>query len=230
MNNIPLQDHLKALMDGVSAKLREVAESQKDTDRRMKETDRQLKENAEQMKQLSQETDIKFKEVAESQKETAEQLKETDRIVRRNSKQMGDLHQRFGQLAEHLVVPGIKKRFNSLGFNFSEVFKDAQIDDASGNRAAEVDVLLESRDTVMVVEVKSKPNEEDVVNHINRMGVLRRRADDRSDRRTYLGAIAGAIMPQNVRDCIVKNGFYAVEQSGDTMMINVPDNFKPRHW
>ena len=216
MNNIPLQDHLRALMDEVSAKLREVAESQKDTDRRFKETDKKFQENAEQMKQLSL--------------EAAESRKETDRIVRRNSKQMGDLHQRFGQLAEHLVVPGIKKRFNALGFNFLEVFENAKIDDASGSRAAEVDILLESRDTVMVVEVKSRPSEEDVAKHIKRMGVLRCRADDRNDMRIYLGAIAGAIMPQNVRDCIVKNGFYAVEQSGDTMMINVPDNFKPRHW
>ena len=184
VNNIPLQDHLRALMDEVSAKLREVAESQK----------------------------------------------ETDRIVRRSSKQMGDLHRRFGELAEHLVVPGIKKRFNALGFNFAEVFENAKLDDASGNRITEVDVLLESRDTVMVVEVKSRPSEEDIAKHINRMGVLRRRADNRNDTRIYLGAIAGAIMPQNIRDCIVKNGFYAVEQSGDTMMINVPDNFKPRHW
>jgi len=205
MNNIPLQDHLKALMDGVSAKFREVAESQKDTDRRFKETDK------------------KFQELAESQKETDRQMKETNR-------RFGDLSNRFGELAEHLVVPGIKERFNSLGFNFSEVFKDAQIDDVSGNRVAEVDVLLESRDTVMVVEIKSKPTEKDVAKHIDRMGVLRRRADDRNDKRTYFGAIAGAIMPQNVRDCIVQNGFYLIEQSGDTMMINVPDNFVPRHW
>jgi hypothetical protein len=233
INNIPLQDHLKALMDEVSAKLREVAESQKDTDRRFKETDKKFQELAESQKETAEqikETDRQMRETAEQIKETDRQMKETDKIIRRNNKQMGDLHQRFGQLAEHLVVPGIKKRFNSLGFNFSEVFKNAQLDDASGNRAAEVDVLLESRDTVMVVEIKSRPNEEDVTNHINRMGVLRRRADDRNDTRTYFGAIAGAIMPQNVRDCIVKNGFYAVEQSGDTMMINVPDNFKPRHW
>ena len=83
---------------------------------------------------------------------------------------------------------------------------------------------------VMAVEVKSKPTEEDVEKHIKRMDVLRRRADDRNDMRIYLGGIAGAIMPKNVRDSILQSGFYAIEQSGDTMMINIPDNFKPKHW
>ncbi|MDR0512312.1 MAG: hypothetical protein LBG93_04335 [Treponema sp.] len=212
MNNIPLQDHLKVLMDEVSAKFREVAESQKDTEKRFKETDK------------------KFKELAESQKETAEQIKETDRQMKETNKRFGDLTNRFGELAEHLVVPGIKEKFNALNFNFTDSTENMRIGGTSRNYAAEVDVLLESLDTVMAVEVKSKPTEEDVAKHINRMEVLRRRAEAHKDTRIYLGAIAGAIMSQKVRDCIVQNGFYAVEQSGDTMMINVPDNFKPRHW
>ena len=202
MNNIPLQDHLRALMDEVSAKLREVAESQKETDR--------------QMKELSRETDRKLKEAAE-------QMKETNR-------RFGDLTNRFGELAEHLVAPGIKEKFNVLNFNFTDTSENAQIGGTSRNRAAEVDILLESLDTVMAVEVKSKPTEEDVAKHIDRMDVLRRRADDRKDTRTYMGAIAGAIMSQGVRECIVQNGFYAIEQSGDTMKIDVPPGFVAREW
>ena len=184
MNNLPLQDHLRAFMDELSVKLREVAESQKETDRQMKETNRRF----------------------------------------------GELTNRFGELAEHLVAPGIQEKFNALGFNFTYTYENAQIGGTSRNRAAEVDIMLESDDTVMAVEVKSKPTEEDVTKHINRMNVLRHHADHRKDTRTYLGAIAGAIMSQGVRDCIVQNGFYAIEQSGDTMVIKVPDGFNPRHW
>jgi len=211
-----LQEHLKTVMDGVSAKLREVAESQKETDK--------------QIKKLSRETDMKLKEVSESQKEAAEQIKETGRQMKETNKRFGDLTNRFGELAEHLVVPGIKEKFNALDFNFTYTSENAQISGTSRDRAAEVDILLESLDTVMAVEVKSKPTEEDVAKHIDRMDVLRRRADDRKDTRTYMGAIAGAIMSQGVRECIVQNGFYAIEQSGDTMKIDVPPGFVAREW
>jgi len=48
--------------------------------------------------------------------------------------------------------------------------------------------------------------------------------------RKILGAIAGAVFEENVRDYAVESGFYAVCQSGDTVSINVPEGFKPREW
>jgi len=43
-------------------------------------------------------------------REVAEQQKETDRIVQNIGKRMGYMDNRFGELAEHLVAPGISKR------------------------------------------------------------------------------------------------------------------------
>ena len=192
--------------------LQEVSQSQKETDRQMQETDRIVKETAEQM----QETDRRMKE-------TDKRMKETDRKI-------GELSNRFGELAEHLVAPSIREKFNALGFTFGEVSKDKEIVDAEGNSIAEVDILLENGDTVMVVEVKSKPNQKDVKEHISRMEILRRRADARNDSRKFQGAIAGAILSSEVRKHILKNGFYAIEQTGDTVKITVPEGFKPREW
>ena len=90
--------------------------------------------------------------------------------------------------------------------------------------------LLENGDTVMVVEVKAKPNQKDVKDHIDRMEILRQRADVRQDKRTFQGAIAGAIMSNEIRKHILKNGFYVIEQTGDTVKINIPEGFKPRQW
>ena len=82
----------------------------------------------------------------------------------------------------------------------------------------------------MVLEVKSKPAYKDVDAHIKRMEVIRRAADKRNDTRVFQGAIAGAIMSKEVRNHILKNGFYAIEQTGDTVMINIPEGFKARQW
>ncbi|MCL2067179.1 MAG: hypothetical protein FWG99_06905 [Treponema sp.] len=66
--------------------------------------------------------------------------------------------------------------------------------------------------------------------HINRMEVLRRRADTRNDIQKFQGAIAGAIMSDSVRNYAHKAGFYVIEQTGVTVMINVPEGFKAREW
>ncbi|MCL1993038.1 MAG: hypothetical protein FWG66_08830 [Spirochaetes bacterium] len=50
------------------------------------------------------------------------------------------------------------------------------------------------------------------------------------DKRRYYGAVASAVMSKSLRSQILKAGFYPVEQSGDTMRINVPKRFTPRQW
>jgi hypothetical protein len=163
-------------------------------------------------------------------KETDQRMKETDRRMKETDKRIGELSNRFGELAEHLVAPSIQKKFNALGFTFEEISLDRLIKDLSGKTIAEVDIMLENGDTVMVVEVKSKPREKDVDDHIKRMEILRRRADARHDTRTFRGAIAGAIMIDSVRDYAHRTGFYVIEQTGDTVQITVPEGFVPRDW
>ena len=164
-----------------------------------------------------------LRELAADQKETDRRMKETDR-------KLGELSNRFGELAEHLVAPNIKEKFNALGFFLEEVSENKRISDAAGNHIAEIDILLENSDTVIAVEVKAKPKEKDVEEHIQRLEILRCRADARQDKRTFHGAIAGAIMGDAVRNHILKNGFYVIEQTGDTVKINVPKGFTPRQW
>ena len=170
-----------------------------------------------------QETDRKFQETDRKFQETREQMKETDRRI-------GELSNRFGELAEHLVAPSIKEKFNELHFTFEQMSQNIEISDAEGRCLAEIDVMLENGDTVIAVEVKAKPGQKDVDVHVERMGVLRRRADARNDTRKFQGAIAGAIMTNEVRNYAHKAGFYVIEQTGETVKINIPKDFKPREW
>ena len=189
-----------------------------------------LMENREQMKEMSQETDRQMKETREQMKETREQMKETDRRMKETDRKIGELGNRFGELAEHLVAPNIMEKFNELKFTFENISQNHKITDATGRCIAEVDIILENGDTVIAVEVKAKPLEKDVDEHIGRMEILRRRADVRSDKRKFQGAIAGAIMNDSVRNYAHKTGFYVIEQTGDTVKINIPKGFKPREW
>jgi len=179
---------------------------------------------------MFQEVKEQMKETGRRMEETDRQMKETDRRMKETDRKLGELGNRFGELAEHLVVPSIKEKFNELGFTFEQVSQDIEISEVSGDCLAEIDILLENGSIVIAVEVKSKPAYKDIDAHIERMEILRRRADIRGDTRKFQGAIAGAIMKAEVRKYAHNAGFYVIEQSGDTVQINIPKGFKPREW
>ena len=196
----------KSIPTGEGLSFEKVWEMFQETDRKIQETDRQMKE-----------TDRKIQE-------TAQQMKETDRRI-------GELGNRFGELAEHLVAPGIMDKFNELGFNFTQVSENFWTKDPQTKKTiAEVDILLENGDIVIAVEVKSKPKKADVDEHFRRMEKLRYAADLRHDKRRYRAALAGAIMSNNVREHALKLDLYVIEQSGDSVKIVVPHGFKPCEW
>ena len=206
--------------DKVWAALMENREYQKETDRLIKETDR-----------LIRETGQEIKETDRLMKETREQMKETDRRMKETDKKIGDLGNRFGELAEHLVLPGIMEKFNKIGFEFTIDSQNAKFRDPETRRImAEIDILLENGEIVIAVEVKSKLQEKDVIKHIARMDFLRKCADARGDKRKYQGAIASAITAKEARNYALDAGFYVLEQSGDTIKLDLPEGFVPREW
>ena len=170
------------------------------------------------------ETDLQMKKTDEQMKETAEQMKRTD-------ERMGYLSNRFGEMAEHLVKPGIYERFNEMGYHFDAMAKGGfTIQGEDGKTKAEIDLLLENSNTVMAVEVKATPKVKHVAEHIRRLEILRDRRRKLKDLRQVEGAIAGAIFGAEEKKATIEAGLYVIEQSGDTMKIEVPDDFVPRRW
>jgi hypothetical protein len=133
-------------------------------------------------------------------------------------------------MVEHLVAPGILKKFNSLGYGFTRCNSNATFEDASLNLALEIDLFLENGDCAIAVEVKANLKTDDVRDHMKRMEKLRRYASAHKDPRKFYGAVAGAVISEAVREFALKKGFYVVAQSGDTMTIDVPEGFKPKAW
>ena len=178
---------------------------------------------------MFQETDKKFQAMSQ---ETERLMQETTRQMKETDRKIGELGNRFGDLAEHLVAPGVVEKFNALGFRFNRDCQGAKFrDPETGRLLAEVDIHLENGDIVIAVEVKANlrvPG--DVDDHLKRMEVLRRLADLRGDTRKYQGAIAAAIVVDGARRYAQKAGFYVLEQSGDTMKLDIPEDFVPREW
>ena len=174
---------------------------------------------------------VTFEEVWAMMRENARQFKENEKLMKETQKVIGKLGNRFGEMVEHMIVPNITEKFNELGFDFDRSLENLKIKETGNpDTLAEIDILLENGDTAVAIEVKSKPKQGDVDDFLLKMEILRRHSDKRGDRRTFLGAIAGAIMSDTVRNYALKNGFYVVEQTGDTVRIVTPEGFKPREW
>jgi hypothetical protein len=180
------------------------------------------RKNADELWALFRETDRKMQE-------TDRRMQETDRQMKETSRKMGELGNRFGELAEHLVAPSIMEKFNALGYDFDHISADCRIKLPNGE-SVEVDILLENDANSIAVEVKAKALERNVDEHIKRLAFLRRDKDHHGDSRKLLGAIAGAIMVDSVRNYALKAGLYVIEQTGDTVKIDNPPGFVPREW
>ncbi|MDR2576301.1 MAG: hypothetical protein LBC52_07660, partial [Treponema sp.] len=174
-----------------------------------------------------------LREVGKKQEELVESQKETDRMldkvgleIKALNEQMGGLHNSFGEMAEHLVAPGIVERFNELGFHFNAISSGGfKVLDDNGKIMAQVDILLVNSDYIIAVEVKATVRPKDVEKHVKRLEVLRNYHEKNGDKRIIQGAIAGAIFGDTEKKAVAEAGFYVLVQSGDTMKLELPDGF-----
>jgi Holliday junction resolvase-like predicted endonuclease/tetrahydromethanopterin S-methyltransferase subunit G len=169
---------------------------------------------------MFQETDRKFQE-------TRAEIKESQKVTQ---KIVSDLGRKFGSVIEYMFIPNLHEKFHQFGYTFGKSSDHILIQDRIHQIFTEVDVLLENGDCAMVVEIKAQPNNNDILDHVERMEKLRQWADLHNDKRKLYGAIAGAIIRDNIRDYILKQGFYVIEQSGDTVNVIAPEGVKVRAW
>ncbi|MDR1053513.1 MAG: hypothetical protein LBL39_05005 [Planctomycetaceae bacterium] len=225
------QDKLDKLSDKYDAIFERAAEERRKEAK--KDAKKRRKEAEERRKEAEERAEIWRKETEERRKEDEERIKRLDKVVEETSRnldgKMGDLGNRFGELAEHLVAPGIVKRFNELGYHF-EGIANGRFDIVENDKTAtEIDLLLENTKSIVVIEIKAKPNKRDIERHLERMAIARRYFERRGDsNKDLIGAIAGAVFPYYVKKYAIESGFYAITQSGDTMKIDFPEGFKPR--
>jgi predicted RecB family endonuclease len=205
-----------------------IKEMTAETDRWIKET---TAETDRQIKEMNAETDRQIKEmIAETDRQIKEMTAKTDRQMKETDWKIGKLGSRLGEIIEHIMTPKLHKKFLALGYRFNHTSRNHEIDDADKNRLTEIDILLENGQYALAVEVKTHLTTRDVRNHAKRMKILREVADDHGDTRKYLGAVAGAVIDREVADYALKNGFFVISPSGDTVDLTAPEGGGPRVW
>ena len=202
----------------------EIKESRKESDKRLEES---RKEADKRLEESRKETD---KRLEESKQELTESLRETNKIVSDVTKNLGGIGNKLGQLTEALFSGELWKKFEKHGYEFNSQAQDKKFI-MNGKVIAEADFFLENGIYVMPVEVKTKPNTEDVDNHIKRIETIRAYMDSRGDSRKLLGAVAGGVFTDHVLEYAQAQGLYAFVQTGDSVAIaDTPPGFEAREW
>ena len=213
--------------------------SHEEFEKRMKEwDDRFEREKKERDDRFEREKKEREEHLAREKKEQEEHLvrekkerdNRTDQIETKFDKLFGYWGNRMGEMAEAVVSPNLMPKFKALGFNFNEISRNKHIS-VEGRCIAEFDAFLENDNEVIIVEIKGKPTIDEIKECIERMDKIRAYGKEKGDKRKYYGAIGGIAYADNVRDFVLKSGFYVIEPSGETFDIVVPEGkYKPREW
>ncbi|MBF2056619.1 MAG: hypothetical protein IGQ45_05205 [Cyanobacterium sp. T60_A2020_053] len=210
--------------DDVWKILAELAIEQKETKRLFQETDRILKEQ-------SQETDRRFQETAQSFQETERILKEKsqemDRRFRETDRQIGKLSNPLGEFVEYQVRPSAVKLFRQRNINVHELHPGVTV--KRDNGGLEIDLLVVNDTEVVLVEVKSKLNQRDIDEHLERLNKFKRLMPRYQEMRAY-GAVGAMIVTDEVANYAYQKGLFVLAQNGDNVIITNDEQFKPKTW
>jgi len=167
-------------------------------------------------------------ETRKLQEENALAQKETDRQIKDINKRFGEYSNRLGEIAEYMVAPNLREKFNEFGFDFSKASRNIEVSDQKNKIFLEIDVFLENFNKAILVEIKTNLTEKNVNDHVERLGKMRKYSDFHNDKRAFLGAVAGVVIPDNIRELALNNGFFVIEPSGETFNITPPH--EPKEW
>ncbi|MCL1813979.1 MAG: hypothetical protein FWG29_10735 [Treponema sp.] len=188
-----------------------------------------LMEDRDQLKELRESQ----KETAQIVKEVVEGIKETKLVLKEQGesvdKRIGALTNLFGDVTEAMVAPKICEKFEEFGFIFPRANPNVRFNDRVNNISFEVDILLENGDRAMLLEVKTKLTAERVNKNIEKLEKMRTYADLHGDKRIFLGAVAGIVVTDDVKNYALNQGLYFLEYSGENFYIT-PPNGKPKEW
>jgi hypothetical protein len=163
-----------------------------------------------------------FKELQKAHKETEESFKkfqdETRKAIKETQKNIGGLNNSLGSIVEHILTPGLPKKFKKLGYSFNRI---ASYKYAEGVYA-EIDGMLENGTQAVVVEVKTTLRQADIDNHLIRMEKVRAYADEHGDKRQFMGAMAATITDEATKNYALKKGLFVIEPSGEDVKVTKP--------
>ncbi len=169
-------------------------------------------------------TDEELKELIAS---LAVSQQETDRQLKELGKQIGGLGDKFGSFTEGLALPSMVKILSEK-FGMEVISPSVRV--SKQGEHMEIDVLAYANSEVneaYLVEVKSHAREESIVQLRNILERFRQFFPEHKDKAVF-GILAAVDLPAELRERVLKAGFYVARIHDEVFELDVPANFKPK--
>jgi hypothetical protein len=169
-------------------------------------------------------TDEELKQLVAS---LAVSQQETDRQLKELGKQIGGLGDKFGSFTEGLALPTMVKILSEK-FGMEVISPSVRV--SKQGEHMEIDVLAYANSEVneaYVVEVKSHAREESIVQLRTILERFSRFFPEHKDKVVY-GILAAVDLSAELRERILKAGFYVAHIRDEVFELDVPANFKPK--
>ncbi|MDR0909972.1 MAG: hypothetical protein LBM77_09430 [Spirochaetaceae bacterium] len=190
-----------------------------------------LMETRANIERLSAEAEVRSAKTDEQIQKMSEHIDQMSTRVDKVSKDLGGIGNSMGQVTEEMFAAKICDIFhNQYDYEFTKTNRDVKFT-KDGKDLVEVDIFLENGSIVMAIEVKTNLTKVHVDDHIERLNKIRSYMDYHDDKKILLGGIAGAHVPNDVRNYAEENGLYVLVQSGENVkVIEEPEKFSPKEW
>jgi hypothetical protein len=227
---MPAEDDMRAALDRIA---RERAEIEKvwEQERAFRE-----RESAEVQMAWEREQKAREQERARTQKEWAETLerrkKESEAFRRETpaprqavaAPEQAASH--TGGMVDRIVIPDLVKQFAKLRYRFTKISRNIEFEDPQAGVHTVINALLENNDRAMVVAIRPALAAGDITDLVERLRALRKYADARNSRQQFYGALAAAAIDTDLKTSVLKQGFYIIESSAETVTV-IPPAAKP---
>jgi predicted AAA+ superfamily ATPase len=183
--------------------------------------------------ELFRETDRKFQETREQMKETDRKIHESAEQLKQTQREVGKLGSKIGDIIENMVRGKILKKFQALGYDVTGCSPNKFFEMDESGATGEVDLLLDDGPVGILIEVKTTLRTDDIRDHIERIKKYRRYIDRRGvDRKQhFIGAVAGAVVSDEVPQFAQSQGMYVIVQSGEAVeIVTPPEGFVAKEW
>jgi hypothetical protein len=207
------------------ASIAELTESQKKSDESHKEIRALIKEVAEAHKKTElaqQKTELALQKLQHTLGQTLEEL----------SGNVGYVNRRLGDVVEMIVLPGLMKKMNQLGHNFTMSSPQKKFS-KDGKQFAEIDLMLENGDEVMAVEAKARFKLGEMNDFLRRIELLRKNEKITGVAgKTIYVAVAAIGFDKPARKLAEEKGMHIIEinQDNNNIKIKTPPKGKIGKW
>ncbi len=176
-----------------------------------------FQETGKMMKEQSRETDRKFRE-------TREEIRETSRSVKSLSKNIGGIGNNLGEIAEEYFRGAFSNLPEVAGIKIKKV---DSMERRVGKLTGQFDIVLLGDNANVVVEVKHKLQQKDVVRFFNKtLPSFKQLYPEHCELKVFAG-VAGMAIDDEALTQAIDLGLLVFTQSGQEIHLLNPEGFEP---